>query len=413
MFCAVALFGGLAHHADAQPSEDDRTAISLAGARKKYEQSMEGTRKSILNALNAALTKAPGAKDSTDAVNKARAELQAFEREGKVPATLARWEQDYAKAAKEMKDAYARAMADYAKQKAHELADAVNAEASRFAASWDLVPWRDDLFKGKSEADRTIAPDRKNLSADIGISGAYRLEVVAHRAAESNGTPTIELPLVDGRRVRVSALPDGPNVRVLLTVGTEVVSADLGVARPIDLTNAQKSGTGSHAAKAIVLSAESGPIVVDSVRVKPVVEGKPPEVVVQPPLADKAPARGQQPAAANASIPKGSVWRGTVDPRGMQGFNVAMKVTKSTPTELIMHGDWPGAGGMELTFAVSGTNLALTGVMPTGSRGGIYHDVRGSGIVNGKSMSISYDWRVDIRKDKNKNQTGTMMLNQE
>ena len=252
---------------------DDVTAQSLARARETYERSMEPIRDDINKAIMAKIARAikPGKVDK-DKQTQAEGESDAFKASGDWPdvTNATALKNRAATAGNAMRDAYAAARAAYTKANKDALRDAVRDEADQFEKQSDIIPWKLNLIENLSTEDRTLAPGGKPLTVEMSEKGEYRFEIRAKRSGEA-GTLTVEVPLVDGKRLAIPALvgKDG-NVRVLVTVREGFIGADLGVQRPVELSKAA-----SGASTTMSLRTEGGEYSVESVRVKAVVEGAP------------------------------------------------------------------------------------------------------------------------------------------
>jgi len=252
---------------------DDATAQSLAKIRETYERSMETIRDDINKAIMAKIARAskPGKIDN-DKQTHAEGESDALEATGAWPdvPNITTLRNRAATAGNAMRDAYAAARVAYTKANKDALRDAVRDEADQFEKQSDIVGWGPNLTEKVSTEDRTLAPGGKPLTVEMPVKGEYRLDIRAKRSGEA-GTLTVEVPLVDGKRLAIPALvgKDG-NVRVLVTVREGFVGADLGVQRPVELSKAA-----SGASTTMDLRAEGGSFSVESVRVKAVVQGVP------------------------------------------------------------------------------------------------------------------------------------------
>jgi len=257
----------------ARAQSDDATAQSLAKARETYERSMETIRDDTEEARKAKHARAskPGKADN-DKQTQAEGELGPFKATGAwpdVPNTTA-LKNRAANAAKAMREAYTAARKTYTQTNKESLCDAIRDEADQFETHSDVVWWGPNLIDKTSTEERTLAPGGKPLTVEMLVKGEYRLDIRVKRTGEA-GTLTVKVPLVDGKRLAIPALigKDG-NVRVLVTLREGFVGADLGVARPVELSKAA-----SEESTAIALWAEGGAFSVESVRVKAVIEGAP------------------------------------------------------------------------------------------------------------------------------------------
>lgn len=260
----IFVLGMISGSHSAQAQVDAKTTTSVARGREQYEASMERIRRDIRAQLEALKDQAKRLKENTEAVKTAIQAERDFEVSGIVPESKARDRivQDYAKAAAAMQKIYNDAMLA-------EGGEAVFApEVAQFRTHWDLNPW-----ESKAAKDSKLEVRDAPLFVEIGAKGEYRLEIRATRVGD-NGTLWVEFPLTDGKRLAVPSLVDDKGeARVLLTVRDDSVVADLGVARPVDLTRAI-AGEGTS----VKLHAAEGAFVVDGLRAKAIVDGEPPEL---------------------------------------------------------------------------------------------------------------------------------------
>ncbi len=247
----------------AAPNETDKAIEKLDRARLTYETSTNRLRDDIEKELQAALSNAASAKDAYEATKKAKKALADFHERGELPEIKSKteaWRKTHEGNQERLKQAYAPAMAAYTNVD-RSVADALEAEADQLIKSWDLVPWNDNLVGNKgNKVDEGGDP----ISFNLGFVGEYRLEIKAKRTS-GKGTMWIEFPTAVGKISRVDAIDKDKEIHVFLTVREALISADLGMHRPIDKDKAQ-----DKSAAEISLGSKDGAFEVEYVRVKPV-----------------------------------------------------------------------------------------------------------------------------------------------
>jgi hypothetical protein len=287
--------------------DQDKVAAELERARIAYEATMSRVRKSIDTALERKLAEAErGKSPDADRIAVVSAEQAAFLARGEWPdvPNLVTLRNDAAKAASRLQDAYAKAMSGYTSAKNDALVKVIKAELDEFGLQRDIVPWSGNLISDLPKEARTLQSDDKgamlsvNLAADTRLArgvddevAEYRIEIRGSQdvastpgqgqAAEKIASLVVDLPLAasEGKKRKRIALPaqegrDG-EYRVMLTVRNDFVGCDRGVARPVSLTDAVEDT--SPEPMQLILTAHGGTssVEIDSVVVKPVVEGKP------------------------------------------------------------------------------------------------------------------------------------------
>ena len=374
---------------------DDVTAQSLARARETYERSMEPIRDDINKAIMAKIARVskPGKVDK-DKQTQAEGESDAFKASGDWPdvTNATALKNRAATAGNAMRDAYAAARAAYTKANKHALRDAVRDEADQFEKQSDIIPWKLNLIENLSTEDRTLAPGGKPLTVEMSEKGEYRFEIRAKRSGEA-GTLTVEVPLVDGKRLAIPALvgKDG-NVRVLVTVREGFIGADLGVQRPVELSKAA-----SGASTTMDLRAEGGSFSVESVRVKAVVQGVP---AATQDVAKKGPEKRPESKVfrftdhwAQGAKLSGDRVHGQGKPWDMSGTTVkeigASRIVLNSPDE--------GGGGnfrRDWVLDVSGGRIVVAAIRVKGPGSSSFQEVSGSGTITENTISFTYRYRI-------------------
>lgn len=383
----------------------DKTAVALAAARMKYESELDSIRSQVQAALDKALEAVPKADDAEAAHKATKAAIEAFRSRGELPDDKLKpqWEQRYARAAKEMTQAYFRAGAAYAKDSKPEIEQVLDAERTCLNTLWDLVPWEPRFTaKDKPEAERTIAADSEPLAVRTEPWSNYAIDIRAKRAGTS-GSLIVDVPLPDGKILEVPAhASSAGEVRFLGLVRDGKCFVSHGASRPIDLAKS-RNGEGGE----LKLRADGGPLIIESVRIKPIVDGEPPEQqgVVKPPGKDKAP-----PQSAAGLMPKGSVWRGQVRHSTRGTFDTRLEVVNVTDNSIVTHCSWVGEVKLEFVFSYTGKKLRVSGVRELSKTGGTRAGADGTGSVSERSLNTSFSWRVSGGNLQNQSISGTMSL---
>ncbi len=367
--------------------EVDKTGQILSRARVKYEYAMATLRRGVDRRAVAAIDKASKANAPVDAIFKAQTDLDDFRTLGKLPknATQDRWMKEYAKASGAMSKAYARAIAGYAKSGEDRLQLAVIAEAEQFGNLWDLVPWRPSFTEGMSAIDRSIMAGGA-LTFENDLSGEYRIEVKARRIGDA-GTLSINLPLANGQRLILPAITnDDGDVRVILTVREDHVSADLGVDRPIDLNE-----SGTEESYGLVISSEDAAFVILLVRVKPLIAGEPPSMVKQTKAKTGKRKRAKKSNTPAQTLPLGSKWSGKVYGQSA-GARVATVSVIKNEGDLVVLAVKDIYGTSHWILRVNGNSFRVFEILPKTGKGVQVKNVQGSGTVRNGRLRWNGRW---------------------
>lgn len=400
----VACMSGLAE----PPRNDDKAAKDLAAARGGYETAMEALRDKIRGGISRAresLKNAP--KVDGGEVNALNAASDAFEKSGVIPQdkNAKSWELQYAKLAERMLSAYGKAKLEYGKPGSEESLAVIGREEQVFAESWDLVPWGANLVADIPEASRTASEAAVQVA--IGTDAEYRLEIVA-RAQGEPGKLRIGVPLGVGKKAELEASADAQgSYRVFLTASRDEVCAELGVSRSITIGQAP---SGQDARSVSIRAGKGERIRIDSLRVKNVVKGEPPQT-------SKDTAKGKKQNTPKAdpaeSITAGSVWTGTrITGDGKNHGEPAVTVESRSGDEFVLvterldgHGKWVrtvriGPGGTLTPVAVVNRGPVLTNVSVDG----------GEGKVSGRELRLTTRGRWSGGDTKNAVFTDTLVL---
>lgn len=394
---------------EAGPGADEERAArslgTLATARGTYEKEMEKIRARVESVLQADLLRAQKGKDPITAVEAVNKRMAAWRGQGSVEglgnddAIIAQ----YGQAAKKLATAYAKAMADATASKNDALSEALSAEAQSAASHRDLAPWGEELLDAQAERALTSGGKDVRVLVKLPEDSEYRLQVVAtltrrgargdggrgevlpvaeHKGAPEGGEPapapdapdappekdapeigargvmTVEFPLFGGTRltVPVDAGKDG-KVRAIFTVRHDTVSADLGVTRPIDVGTAKQG-----AERMVVLRAVTGDVSLESVRVKPVIEGAPPEDKARPTAPAKREKSGAPPAGPVDTLQRGDKLTGIRADRHNNRPLWEAEIESLSDTSLVLVGRRTGNSGTRFRFEFqrNGDSLTLT-----------------------------------------------------
>lgn len=377
----------------------DRIASELERARGSYESMMNRVRSDVIASLRKKIDDAEKRDDKVSAVKQANDELAAFMARGIWPdiANQATLRSRAGAAAEGMSQAYARAMADYAKAGNTAIAAAVTHEAERFKQQSDVAPWGENRIEDDA-GPRQLAPGGTALAVKPDTDGEYRLEIVGdlHDAA---GRIEVEVPLVDeDKRLTIVSAPRTGKVgaeenrsgtrelKVLLSVYEGLISADVGVERPIDLGNAQV-GT----SRDIIVRAVGGPATIKSIRLKPVVEGTP-ESVVKKTRTPTTPAPVQAPRPNPFVV--NAEWRGDWD-----GGECTVKVVERNGNFAAIRVERGNGAWWRIEGRVDGNQVIVTDIKRTrnpGRAGSILvKNGRGTVSVRNGKLSIFCNARFD------------------
>jgi hypothetical protein len=283
--------------------------------------------------------------------------------------------------------------------------DAISSDVNHFRVHWDLTPWR--ILVGRQQnaqpplkltaaaplvlplglkdehlvhaaatpsplsgrnSDAPVSPSmtppgfapgppdaRPDAAKNPSSTGEYRLEVVGKRSGKAGGL-TIQFPLPSGGQLSVPVtIEDRGELHVLISVYTDHVSADLGFNHPIDMSKPLEPPGGSPTPGSLTLSTD-GSFIIDSVRVKPVVEGSPPDAAGGVELA----AATAQPALGVADLfPVGSTWSGTMHRQLGDPMDLRAAVKRATGNVMVLEMHRGGAAET-WKFTVNGNQLTLT-----------------------------------------------------
>ena len=389
---------------------NDVTAQSLAKARETYERSMETIRGDIDKAIKAKQARAskPGKVDN-DKDKHADGESDAFKASGDWPdvTNATALKNRAATAGNAMRDAYAAARAAYIKANKDALRDAVRDEADQFEKQSDIIPWKLNLIENLSIEDRTLAPGGKPLTLELPEMGEYRFEIRAKGSGEA-GTLTVEVPLLDGKRLAIPALvgKDG-NVRVLVTVREGFIGADLGVQRPVDLSKAA-----SGASTTMDLRAEGGSFSVESVRVKAVVQGAREGTQDLARKPKDAPNQNDKPKDLLDYLPVGTKLDGRrTGTSGNPGFiSITGEVTENNGKRVVIRINDNNSTIWDYAWELRGTaRVELTGLVAEESTT-LRTGPSGSGTVSDSGLSSSYEFKWSAGGIKNAKGSGRIEL---
>ncbi len=384
----------------------DAVASRLAGARTLYESRLESTRAKVLASIDTKERELRASKPpnlaAIEAIQNAR---RTFVSTGNWP-DLTRTpslRQEAATAAASMKHAFEKAMADYVRAEQDEAAGMIEEDLRVFSLHSDIVPWGPNLI-GVMQSDwASIRHEARTLDLRVPRGVEYRIEILGRRTA-GPGDLELTVPLPSGNVLPLVALlsPDG-DFRVLLTIGEGAASADLGVARPI---NIDASTPGEHfSARTREASFE-----VRSVRVKPLVAGEP-EALPSKPSTDGTsnPQPDKQARSIDQWLPLKGVWRGNNHTRDdKSALSCVVKISRSGDV-LVLHADH-GDHTLAFDCRLVGERLTLTGVRQTKGPKALRRSPAGSGRVTATGIELKYRWYLDTSDVKNQLVEGTLSV---
>ena len=261
------------------------------------------------------------------------------------------------KAAQQLLEGYIKLIQRANRKELPELSLALKNERERFESQSDLVPWGENLVAGLPEEERRLefggdVADR--LSLKLPIADNYRVEVEA-RQVEPASELVFGLPMGDGSVIerRATARGDG-KIRVLASVRGVDPSFEMGIPRV-----QPPAGFDGAIAGALAMRAQGGAVVVESVRVKPMIEGRPErfEASARPErFVPAKPAAPKQAPAAPVADPfqVGFKWRGEwrcvwalhlgpivcdIIVRKREGDRVVLEILSDVQFHLLIEGD--------------------------------------------------------------------------
>ncbi|MGE3175271.1 MAG: hypothetical protein AB7O97_21780 [Planctomycetota bacterium] len=281
----------------AAPKARDVEAITadLGAARLRYEERMDALRAAVRARFDRAIEaqNQPGDRDMA-AIRALVAARDGFGARAEWPELdgIDELRQQEAQAAQDMHEAYATAYVDFDKAGKGALRSAIDAEMKLFDTHVDRRPWL-ALDLGAPTVVRDEAGREIGRRFALPAQGGYRLELRA-RCVGGDEPIELDLPRSDGEWVRLRVPVDADGAcRVLLTSAKNVLSAELGVPRPVATGSAP--GAEGHG---VIVRGDEGRILLDALRWKPLVEGRPEQVeetTEQADAPDKAPIRKAAP----------------------------------------------------------------------------------------------------------------------
>ena len=389
LVCSVGLYFACSSCFAYDPASD-RIWSALDRSRETYERAVETVRVHVRDALAAKRDRLKKSKEGSVAVDAVIAETKAFDSSGTLPdvGNRGQLEQEYAKAAAGLRKAFSDAKLESSKPGLDAVLNEVSLEAGVFESQWDLVPWQSLVTKdNRPEADRTLTADSKPFAVETGLTGEFRLELKARKTSDE-GDLTIELPTADSKRLTLPvAAGDKGEIRLLMTVVRPKPISDLGTNRPLG-----PDALATETTKALVLRAKRGTLVIDSIRVKPVVEGRPPEskdVAKKAPQAERAPRGASGPANL---LPPNSKWGGTFHNR-VGGHDAEATVQSQSGSNVVIRVSVGDYGTRDWDFTVSGNNLVLNECRIVHTKfGNEIKNIKVSGSIQEGKLSVSGSW---------------------
>ncbi|MDX2148023.1 MAG: hypothetical protein SFZ23_10920 [Planctomycetota bacterium] len=256
--------------------------LLLHAARRDYEAKLEALRLDIEQAFQSRRDNLPASAEGVRVLETIDAQSRAFDAQGSL-AGVARSEEfvrRYAKLADDLTATYDEAIRASLKARQSELASRLTGESRVFRTHRDLVPWGANLLQDRSPSDRTLPPGEA-MRFNLPHPGEFRLEIIASAldAAAPTQTPSysalldVEFPVADVGTARARAIAHNHALVFYATILQDEAVADSGVAEP-----ARIDANAGMARPVITLRSLDAPVLVESVRVKPLVRGTPPSI---------------------------------------------------------------------------------------------------------------------------------------
>jgi len=290
---------------------------------------------------------------------------------------------------------------DYLRAARDELAKALQVEREQMLKESDIAPWRENRVVGRDETQRTIEATRRAIDLGDIASKDYRLEIVAHRITGS-GALSLSIPVPGKKQLELKSIAGiEPDLRVLLSVRSVVISADLGVARPIP-TNFKIE----DAPDKLQLWADQGQFELKSIRVRPIMEETADEIALKKGADPKhALRRVQEEEGPAGRLTLKSKWRGDrwngQNPNDMQGpqpSNGVITIRNGNEVELKTE-KWGGGFGSEhWVFAINGDQLKLISVYVHSGAPATFTEVTGGGTIDGDVLEFACSARIEAHK---------------
>lgn len=372
--------------------QNDPVTDALSASRAEYEGAVEKVRERIRAAIARKLDE--GAKKGGDTgkklVDEARAETERFEAAGDWPQLKEGLERtlknEASRANRHLSDAYTRAIAECAGAGRKAEADFLKAEQNAFENSNDMVPW---IEIHSAEVPQIIlSPAELPLQLNHKLSQHFRIWV--RLQIKTPGTVlTCSLPTQENKRSMIkSSACDIGSSSLMLSVTDGQVIAEQGTPRLTQPETAERGGD-----QQILFAVESGSLIVESVKIKPILAAK---VAATPALAA---ALQPRPAANKPAINIAGAFRAGDRFEGVfqneKGVHhVPVIIQRATRAALVVRvGPTPWGSVRDWQFAVNGNNLVLTGTVAVKNPNGNQLknlDVRGT--LGNQSLSVSGSW---------------------
>jgi hypothetical protein len=391
----------------ARGEDTDKTGLTLDEARARYEEKIQATRDDVLERIEKEIVRHrakpnPEEKEIDDLKNA----KSAFNNAGRWPSfkSIKDCQTNARIARNDLEKALERARKDYLRAARDDAAKAVKAECEQFLKESDIVPWGDNLVTGPEGEQRTIGPAHQTFEVGDLASRNHRLEIVVQRL-EGNGPLTIAIPVPGKKRLEIKTIPGSdPELRVLLSVRDSLISADLGIPRPVPTNFSVDDSPGK-----LVLFADQGKFEVKSIRIKPILAEAAVEVAQKQqhsPKYNRPEGPGNvAPETSNvdpaSELTKKSNWRGgrwhgqnPVALEGPQPSNATVTRRDANEVELTTERWGGGTGSVHWVFTINRGQLTLMNIFVRGGNAAIFTDVLGDGTVNGGSLQFTWSARV-------------------
>ncbi|MCG3131880.1 MAG: hypothetical protein FLDDKLPJ_02690 [Phycisphaerae bacterium] len=396
--CSVAL-------AQPQLGKSDQAIADLASARKRYEKYVTERSNEVLAACDKAENALRSKNATWEEIEGVTKQREAFQSTGAWPASVnvASQLKRFIDHREYMVKNYETAIRESKKAMADSIAKILEAERDAFQNESDITPWRPLLSPKPDKPDSAAADsfvvgtDKKTIPFGEFATGAYKLELKAKRSEGGEGPLHLRFPLPDGRQGSAQALPDGEKeYHVVLSIRDSLVSADLGIIRPLSIPPAEESEN-SNPSRDLVLWTDAGAVSVESVSIKPLRSATEAELeakITPRPARDDSGPLVRKVVDPAAELTEGSVWKGEFDGEPDQ----TLKVLSRSDNEVVVSVTRPRAPGTFMfCFGIKGDQLTLKWM-----RGGAasedvtFAGESGAGQIKGRQLRWTYSCRANF-----------------
>jgi hypothetical protein len=369
----------VAHYSSAYGENADSTSAALAKAKQTYETAMEAVRKDVLGKIDKEILRRSGEGD-LDGIEQLRNARLEFVSSGTWPqiGKIDECQRRAEKATKALDAALGKAQKDFTKAKDFDVARIVKDERQRLLQEDDIVPWGGNLAVHSGSPLRVVGSARLPLALTPFALRDYRLRIVAEHL-EGDGPLGCSIPVPGKKRLEIKAQPEAQSeFVVLLSVRESLISAELGLVRPIPNILLDDTNPGK-----IEFWSDAGKFAIHSIQIKPIVASRPGE-----------PAQGGQ-GDIDCRLMVNSKWHGKrwlgQNPSRLEGPRIVnAKITKKSDTQLELQTErWTGWGGsINWVLTVSGEQVRVDNIYFSGGQG-IMEEVEGGGTLIGNVLQFA------------------------